>query len=86
MKAVPSTLTFWALLLVVVLIGTVLAYVTGLAALAHLPAPVASVVATLEVIVASVTAWVLLGEHLSLLEILGGALLLLGALLAQRRT
>ena len=76
----------WALLLVVVLIGTVLAYVTGLAALAHLPAPVASVVATLEVIVASVTAWVLLGEHLSLLEILGGALLLLGALLAQRRT
>jgi drug/metabolite transporter (DMT)-like permease len=76
----------WTLMLVVVLVGTVLAYVTGLAALAHLPAPVASVVATVEVIVASVTAWILLGEHLSPLEIAGGGLLLLGAVLAQQRS
>lgn len=76
----------WVLVLIVVLIGTVLAYVTGLAALAHLPAPVASVVATLEVVVASLTAWILLGEHLSPLEIAGGGLLLLGAVLAQRRS
>jgi drug/metabolite transporter (DMT)-like permease len=75
----------WVLVLIVILIGTVLAYVTGLAALAHLPAPVASVVATLEVVVASLTAWILLGEHLSPLEIAGGGLLLLGAILAQRR-
>lgn len=75
----------WVLTLIVVLVGTVLAYVTGLAALAHLPAPVASVVATLEVIIASLTAWILLGEHMSPLEIAGGGLLLIGAVLAQRR-
>lgn len=75
----------WVLLLVVVLVGTVLAYVAGLSALAHLPAPVASVVATMEVVVATVTAWILLGEHLSLLEILGGAMLLVGAVVAQSR-
>lgn len=78
------TVPVWLLLAVVVLIGTVVAYLTGIAALRRLPAPIAAVVATMEVVVAAVSAWVLLGEHLSAWELAGGALLLSGALIAQR--
>ena len=74
----------WLLLTVVVLIGTVVAYLTGIAALRRLPAPIAAVVATMEVVVAAFSAWVLLGEHLSAWELAGGAILLAGALIAQR--
>jgi len=74
----------WLLLAVVVLVGTVLAYLTGIAALRRLPAPIAAVVATMEVVVAAVSAWVLLGEQLSAWELAGGALLLAGAVVAQR--
>lgn len=74
----------WLLLTVVVLVGTVIAYLTGIAALRRLPAPIAAVVATMEVVVAAVSAWVLLGEHLSAWELAGGAMLLSGALIAQR--
>ncbi len=74
----------WLLLAVVVLVGTVVAYLTGIAALRRLPAPIAAVVATMEVVVAAVSAWVLLGEHLSAWELAGGAMLLTGAVVAQR--
>ncbi len=78
-----ATVPVWLLLAVVVLIGTVVAYLTGIAALRRLPAPVAAVVATMEVVVAAISAWVLLGEHLSAWELTGGAVLLSGALIAQ---
>jgi drug/metabolite transporter (DMT)-like permease len=76
----------WALLVVVVLIGTVAAYLTGIAAMSYLPAPTVAVIATVEVVVASVGAWLLLDERLSTTEIFGGAVLLSGAVLAQRRS
>lgn len=75
----------WALLGEVILIGTVLSYLAGIAALAHLPTPVAAVVATTEVLVAAVAAWAALGERLTAPEIVGGVMLLSGAALAQRR-
>ncbi|WP_111767938.1 EamA family transporter [Nakamurella deserti] len=74
----------WLLLAVVVVVGTVIAYLTGIAALRRLPAPIAAVVATMEVVVAAISAWMLLGEHLSAWELAGGALLLAGAVVAQR--
>ena len=76
----------WLLLVLVVVVGTVIAYLTGIGALTYLPAPVVAAVATVEVVVASVTAWVLLDERLSTPEIVGGAVLLGGAVLAQRRS
>jgi drug/metabolite transporter (DMT)-like permease len=76
----------WTLLILVVLVGTVLAYLTGIAALTYLPAPAVAVLATLEVVVASATAWILLGEQLSGFDIGGGVVLLVGAALAQRRS
>ncbi|MFD9124375.1 DMT family transporter [Kitasatospora sp. NPDC059571] len=66
-----------------VLIATVLAYLTGVIAVQHLSPPVAGVVANLEAVVATVLAWVLLGEHLGTPQLLGGFLVLAGAFAAQ---
>ncbi|MEV6205937.1 EamA family transporter [Kitasatospora sp. NPDC051914] len=66
-----------------VLVATVLAYLTGVVAVQHLSPPVAGVVANLEAVVATVLAWVLLGEHLGTPQLLGGLLVLVGAFAAQ---
>jgi threonine/homoserine efflux transporter RhtA len=67
-----------------VLIATVLAYATGVPAVRRLSPQVAGVVACLEAVVATVLAWVLLGEHLSAPQVAGGAVVLTGAYVAQR--
>ncbi|MFI0961846.1 EamA family transporter [Streptomyces sp. NPDC021080] len=67
----------------IVLVATVVAYVTGVLSVRRLSPQVAGVVACLEAVIATVLAWVLLGEHLSLPQIAGGAVVLLGAFIAQ---
>ncbi|MER5355701.1 EamA family transporter [Kitasatospora sp. NPDC002551] len=66
-----------------VLVATVLAYLTGVVAVQHLSPPVAGVVANLEAVVATALAWVLLGEHLGVPQTAGGLLVLAGAFAAQ---
>ncbi|TQN28479.1 threonine/homoserine efflux transporter RhtA [Haloactinospora alba] len=75
-----------ALVVWIVLVTTVLAYVTGIAAVRVLSPPVAGTIATLEVVVAAVVAWAALGERLSAVQGLGGLVVLGGALLAQSGT
>ncbi|WP_031033419.1 EamA family transporter [Streptomyces sp. NRRL F-5650] len=70
----------------IVLVATVLAYVTGIVAVRRLSPQVAGVVACLEAVIATVLAWVLLGEHLSAPQIVGGVVVLAGALIAQSST
>ncbi|MFE3830036.1 DMT family transporter [Streptomyces sp. NPDC059092] len=70
----------------IVLIATVLAYVMGVISVRKLSPQVAGVVACLEAVVATVLAWVLLREHLSAPQILGGAVVLVGAFIAQSST
>ncbi|UQX00143.1 EamA family transporter [Streptomyces sp. RerS4] len=72
-----------ALLGWVVLVATVFAYLTGVVSVRKLSPQVAGVVACLEAVIATVLAWILLGEHLSAPQILGGALVLGGAFIAQ---
>ncbi|MFK4146090.1 EamA family transporter [Streptomyces sp. NPDC004065] len=72
-----------ALLAWIVLVATVLAYVTGVLSVRRLSPQVAGVVACLEAVIATVLAWVLLGEHLSVPQVAGGAVVLLGAFIAQ---
>ncbi|RAG83286.1 EamA family transporter [Streptacidiphilus pinicola] len=72
-----------ALALWMVLVSTVIAYLTGVASVSRLSAPVASVIAFLEAIVATVLSWFLLGEHLAAWQLVGGALVLIGAFVAQ---
>jgi len=52
--------------------------------LQRLPASVVSIVATLEPAIATMLAWLFLGERLGLDQILGGLLILAGVLLLQR--
>ncbi|QGK69877.1 EamA family transporter [Allosaccharopolyspora coralli] len=68
----------------VVVVSTVLAYLTGIVAVRRLSPPVAGGVAFLEPVVATVLAWLLLSEELGPLQLLGGAVVLAGAYIAQR--
>ncbi|MHA6805073.1 EamA family transporter [Salinifilum ghardaiensis] len=68
----------------IVLLCTALAYLTGIIAVRRLSAPVAGAIAYLEPVVATVLAWWLLGEHLGAVQLTGGALVLVGAYVAQR--
>ncbi|SMQ14869.1 Threonine/homoserine efflux transporter RhtA [Streptomyces sp. Ag82_O1-12] len=70
----------------IVLVATVVAYVTGVVSVRRLSPQVAGVVACLEAVIATVLAWVLLGEHLSAPQIAGGAIVLVGAFIAQSST
>ncbi|WP_411127110.1 EamA family transporter [Streptomyces sp. x-19] len=67
----------------IVLVATVTAYLTGVVSIRRLSPQVAGVVACLEAVIATVLAWVLLGEHLSAPQIAGGAVVLIGAFIAQ---
>ncbi|MFI9122819.1 EamA family transporter [Streptomyces bikiniensis] len=76
----------WLLLGWIALIATVFAYVTGVVSVRRLSPQVAGVVACLEAVIATVLAWVLLGEHLGAPQIAGGAVVLVGAFIAQSST
>ena len=78
-----TTVPAVALLAWIVLVATVVAYITGVLSVRRLSPQVAGVVACLEAVIATVLAWVLLGEHLSAPQIIGGAVVLLGAYIAQ---
>ncbi|MEV0321761.1 EamA family transporter [Streptomyces sp. NPDC050658] len=81
-SAVPA----WVLIGWIVLVATVVAYVTGVLSVRRLSPQVAGVVACLEAVIATVLAWVMLGEHLSAPQIIGGAVVLAGAFIAQSST
>lgn len=74
----------WLLLGVLVLVSTVIAYIASVAAVHRLSAPVASAVGYVEAVWAAVFAWLTLGEHLSAVQVAGGAIVLAGAFVAQR--
>ncbi|HZV24921.1 MAG TPA: DMT family transporter [Acidothermaceae bacterium] len=75
----------WILLSVVVIVGTVLAYLLGMSALAYLPSPSATVISTLEIVVGAVVAWGVLGEHMTVAEIAGGVIILTGVVVVAER-
>lgn len=74
----------WTLVAFIVLISTVLAYLTGAAAVQRLSATVAAGLAYVEPASATAIAWLTLGEQLSATELAGGLIVLAGAYLAQR--
>ena len=74
---------WWTPLLIVAVIGTAVAYASGITASAALGSRLASFIGLLEVVFASMFAWVLLGEKLSPLQFVGGALIL-GGIVAVR--
>ncbi|MEV0387687.1 EamA family transporter [Nonomuraea sp. NPDC050643] len=81
-----QTLPVLAAYLWMVLVATVIAYILGVNAVRRLSAAVGATVASLEVIGGAVVAWALVGETLGVFQIVGGLLVLSGALLAQTAT
>ncbi|MGW6929957.1 EamA family transporter [Lentzea sp. NPDC054927] len=73
-----TTTAWWVPLLVVAVVGTALAYASGITASGILGSRLASFIALLEVVSASLFAWLLLGEELSPLQLFGGVLILAG--------
>jgi drug/metabolite transporter (DMT)-like permease len=74
----------WTLAAFIVLISTILSYLTGAAAIQRLSATVAAGLAYVEPAAATLVAWAALGERLSPTQIAGGVIVLGGAFLAQR--
>jgi drug/metabolite transporter (DMT)-like permease len=77
--AMPAAVVAAALVL-----STVLAYLLGLLALRLLSAPVTGAMAYSEVVVAALAAWALLGERLTTIQLIGGAIVIIGVATAQR--
>jgi drug/metabolite transporter (DMT)-like permease len=65
--------------------GTLVPFICLVAALRHIPAPRAAVVATLEPALAAVFAWIFLGEELAAVQIAGGAVVLTAVAWVQSR-
>ena len=73
-----GTAPWWLPMLIVGVVATAIAYATSIAATEMLGSRLASFVGLLEVVAATFYAWLLLGERLSLTQLLGGALILVG--------
>lgn len=74
---------WWVPVALLVVVSTAIAYASGITAAGVLGSRLASFVGLLEVIFASMFAWLLLDEQLSSLQLLGG-LLILGGIAAVR--
>jgi drug/metabolite transporter (DMT)-like permease len=77
------TAPVWLLVAFVVVVGTMITFSLLTGALRHIPATRASIVATLEPVLATVIAWLWLDEAFGAAQLLGGAVVLSGIFLAQ---
>jgi drug/metabolite transporter (DMT)-like permease len=73
----------WTFAAWIIVISTVIAYLTGAAAVQRLSAAIGGAVAYIEVVAATVFAWILLGERLTGPQLTGGLIVLAGAFVAQ---
>jgi drug/metabolite transporter (DMT)-like permease len=78
-----QTAPVWALVGFVVVVGTIITFSLLTGALRHIPATRASIVATLEPVIATGVAWVWLGESFGTAQLVGGAIVRAGIFLAQ---
>ncbi|HEX3781573.1 MAG TPA: EamA family transporter [Pseudonocardiaceae bacterium] len=73
----------WLLIVLLAVFSTVLAYLAGTVSLKSVSSALASVLGLIEPLVAAILAWLLLGQVLDLSQLVGGAVLLAGAVLVQ---
>jgi drug/metabolite transporter (DMT)-like permease len=78
-----TTAPVWLLAVWMIVLGTIIPFVLSLGSLHHLPATRVSIVAMVEVVLASIVAWLWLGEALSTAQLAGGGVVLAGVVLAQ---
>ena len=77
------SLPVWALMLFVVVVGTMITFLLVTAALRHISATKVGIVAMLEPVAATVVAFLWLGESFGATQLVGGAIVLAAILLAQ---
>ncbi len=73
----------WALTIYLVVGGTLVPYLLTVGALRHLPPTSVGIIAMLEPVTAAAVAWVVLDERLTVTQLLGGALVLVGVGIAE---
>jgi len=76
-------LPVWALMLWLIVLGAIVPFALFVGSLRHIPATRASIVSMFEPVVASAVAWAWLDESLDPVQIVGGAIVLCGIVLAQ---
>ncbi len=74
----------WALILWIVIIGTVIPYLLTVTAIRELSASTSSVIGMIEPIFAGVIAWWLLNEAFTTIQLIGCAVVLIGIYLADK--
>jgi len=74
----------WGLSLWMIVMGTVVPFWLVVASMRHLRASQASVVGLTEPLLAILIAWLVLSESLAIVQLVGGALILTGVVLAER--
>jgi drug/metabolite transporter (DMT)-like permease len=77
------TVPVWTLLVTCAVVSTAMAYLLSISAMRHLPANVVSVIALCEPIVAITLAWLVLGQALTAVQVVGAGVLLVGATIVQ---
>ena len=73
----------WLLCLYVIVLGTVVPYLLLMGALRRLSATSVVMISLIEPVTAAICAWIVLSQRLSLLQIAGGACVLIGVLIAE---
>lgn len=76
-------LPVWALIASLVTVGTIVPFFLLVSALRHLPAVRVGIIAMLEPVVATLVAWLWLGEALGALQLVGGLIVPTGIVIAQ---
>ncbi len=79
-----TAVPLWALAVWMVVLGTIVPFWLVLAAIRHIGAAGASIIGMTEPFIASLVAWVVLGEILTPAQMLGGAVILTGVVIAER--
>jgi len=74
----------WALVLWIIIVGTVIPYLLTVTGIRELSASTGSVIGMIEPIFAGVIAWILLNEALSEIQLIGCAVVLFGIYLADK--
>lgn len=82
--SLPATAGSWAAVVAIAVVSTVVAITAFFAGMARLGATDASTLSTLEPVVTVALAWAVLGERLSLPQLLGGAVVLVAVVILAR--
>jgi drug/metabolite transporter (DMT)-like permease len=79
-----TAVPLWVLAIWMVVLGTIVPFGLVLAAIRHIGAAGASIIGMIEPFIASLVAWFVLGEVLTPVQMLGGAVILGGVIIAER--